>query len=200
MAGEAERIRDLYERHARAWDKDRSRSLFEKAWLDKFLSLMPPDPRVLDIGCGSGEPIGQYLIQQGCKITGVDSAPSLIDLCRQRFPGQNWMVGDMRELLLDDHFDGILAWDSFFHLTPEDQQNMFSVFSRHAGPSTVLMFTSGPTRGQVIGDYRGEPLYHASLNESEFRSLLNDINFDVVEHVVEDPDCTNHTIWLAQQR
>ena len=74
MAGEAERIHDLYERHARAWDKDRSRSLFEKAWLDKFLSLIAPDPRVLDIGCGSGEPIGEYLIQQGCKITGVDSA------------------------------------------------------------------------------------------------------------------------------
>jgi len=200
MAGEAERIRDLYERHARAWDKDRSRSLFEKAWLDKFLSLMPPDPRVLDIGCGSGEPIGQYLIQQGCKITGVDSAPSLIDLCRQRFPRQSWMVGDMRELSLGDHFDGILAWDSFFHLIPEDQQNMFSVFSRHARPSTALMFTSGSTHGEVIGDYRGEPLYHASMDESEFRSLLNDINFDVVEHVVEDPNCTNHTIWLAQRR
>jgi hypothetical protein len=32
----SEAIVDLYERHANAFDKDRGRSLQEKAWLDKF--------------------------------------------------------------------------------------------------------------------------------------------------------------------
>jgi hypothetical protein len=62
------------------------------------------------------------------------------------------------------------------------------------------MFTSGPSHGEAIGTYRGEPLYHGSLDASEYRSLLDDNGFAVVAHVVEDPTCGGHTIWLAQRR
>ena len=62
------------------------------------------------------------------------------------------------------------------------------------------MFTSGPAHGEAIGVYLGEPLYHASLDSSEYRLLLDDEGFDVVSHVVEDPSCGRHTIWLAQLR
>lgn len=35
---------DLYERRARAYDRDRSRSLQERAWLDRFLGYVPVSP------------------------------------------------------------------------------------------------------------------------------------------------------------
>lgn len=60
------------------------------------------------------------------------------------------------------------------------------------------MFTSGPAHGEAIGSYQGEPLYHASLDAAEYHSLLRANGFAVVAHVVEDPDCDKHTIWLAQ--
>ena len=133
MASEAERIIGLYERHAEEWDKDRGRSLFEKAWLDRFLALLPQKASILDIGCGSAEPIARYLIEKGCEVTGIDSSPALIGMCKDRFPDQDWIVADMRTLSLDRRFDGILAWNSFFHLCPEDQRGMFPIFRRHAG-------------------------------------------------------------------
>lgn len=193
-------ITDLYQRHAREWDSDRGRSLFEKDWLDRFLSGLPPGGSILDLGCGSAEPMARYIIGQGFRVTGVDAAPSLIDLCTSRFSDQEWIVGDMRSLSLGRGFDGILAWDSFFHLRHEDQRRMFDIFRRHAQPSTVLMFTSGPFHGEAIGTYRGEPLYHASLDPEEYRRLLAEHGFGVAEHVVEDPDCGGHTIWLARSR
>ena len=52
--------------------------------------------------------------------------------------------------------------------------------------------------GRRSGVSRGEPLYHASLDPAEYRSLLDRNGFRVVSHVVEDPDCGGHTIWLAQ--
>jgi hypothetical protein len=61
------------------------------------------------------------------------------------------------------------------------------------------MFTSGPRHGSVLGEFEGEPLYHGSLDEDEYRSLLRQNGFEVVEHVVEDPACGEHTVWLAQQ-
>jgi SAM-dependent methyltransferase len=198
MASEAEQIIGLYQRQAFDWDRDRGRSLFEKPWLDRFLTLLPPKASILDLGCGSAEPIARYFIEQGHAVTGVDSSPALIGLCKDRFPGQKWIVRDMRGLSLDRRFDGILAWDSFFHLSPDDQCGMFPVFKRHAGPKAALMFTSGPSRGEVIGAYRGEPLYHASLDGAEYRSLLNQNGFEVVSQVNEDPSCGRSTVWLAQ--
>ena len=62
------------------------------------------------------------------------------------------------------------------------------------------MFTSGPSEGEAIGALEGEPLYHASLDADEYRRLLEVQGFETVAHVVEDPTCGGHTVWLAQLR
>lgn len=198
MNPHAERIADLYERHAHQYDADRSRDLaVERVWLDRFVALLPPAARVLDIGCGHGEPISQHLIAHGFSVWGVDTSPTLIALCRERFPDNAWHVADMRTLALGETFDGILAWDSFFHLTHADQRRMFAVFRKHAALGAALLFTSGPSHGERIGEYCGEALYHASLSASEYSHLLDANGFSVRAHVAEDPDCGLHTVWLA---
>jgi SAM-dependent methyltransferase len=198
MSSSSERIVSLYQRYAIDWDRERGRCLVEKTWLDRLLALLPPQASILDMGCGAGEPITRYFVEKGYDLTGIDSSPSLIGMCKDRFPDQDWIVADMRMLSLDRRFDGILAWNSFFHLCPEDQRRMFPIFSRHAKPRAALMFTSGPSHGEAIGIYKGEPLYHGSLDEAEYRLLLNQNGFDVVSHVVEDPNCGHHTFWLAR--
>jgi SAM-dependent methyltransferase len=198
MNPDADRIIGLYQRHAGAWARDRGKGLIERAWLDRFCALLPASASVLDIGCGSGNPIARYLIGQGCNVTGVDSSPELIALCTTAFPDHAWHVADMRTLSFARRFDGMLAWDSFFHLSPDDQRRMFPIFRQHAAPRAALMFTSGQAHGEAIGSYQGEPLYHASLDTAEYRALLNANGFEVVAHVIEDLNCGNHTVWLAQ--
>jgi SAM-dependent methyltransferase len=199
MKAAADDIVALYERHARHFDEDRSKELAcERAWLEQFVALLPVGAPTLDIGCGSGEPIARYLVGQGLAVTGVDSSPTLISLCRQRFPGSTWVVADMRTLRLGERFGGILAWNSLFHLDYRHQRRMFGVFKRHAAPGAALLVTSGPQRGERIGSYRGEPLYHSSLSKREYRSLLHSHGFRVSEHVTDDPDCPGYTIWLAR--
>lgn len=198
MACQAERIIGLYRRHARAWAEDRGTTLLERAWLDRFLALLPAGAAVLDVGCGSAEPIGRCLVENGYAVTGIDSSPEMIGLCRERFPRGDWRVADMRALSLGRAFGGLLAWDSFFHLRPEDQRRMFPVFRAHAAPGAALMFTSGPAHGVAMGQFRGEPLYHASLDPAEYRALLAANGFQVAAHAVEDPACGGHTVWLAR--
>ncbi len=139
MTADSERIIGLYERHAHDFNRERQRSLFEKPWLDRFLNLLSPGGSILDLGCGSAEPIARYFIEKGYDVTGVDSSATLIAICKDRFADLNWLVADMRELNIPQHFDGILAWDSFFHLCPEDQRKMFPIFRRHAANGAALM-------------------------------------------------------------
>ena len=196
----SKQISALYERHANAFDRDRGKRLVERAWFDRFRRVMPGGADVLDLGCGSGEPVARYLIEAGHRVTGVDSSPTLIGLCRSRFPGETWIADDMRNVSLARRFGGVVAWNSFFHLTPDDQRAMFAVFRNHAESGAALMFTSGPRAGEAIGAYQGEPLYHASLDTAEYEALLAAHGFSVVQHVIEDQDCGGLTIWLAQMQ
>lgn len=169
----ADRIVSHYQRHAADWDADRRGGGWnDRTWHERFVSLLREGADVLDLGCGGGTPVASHLAAHGMHVTGVDSSPQLIALCRERLPAQDWIVGDMRDLKLGKTFDGILAWDSFFHLGPEAQRAMFAVFASHARPGAMLMFNSGPVFGEAIGSYRGDPLYHASLDADEYRQLL----------------------------
>lgn len=195
--GHAERTIGIYRRHAAAFDERRSRGLSERGWLDRFLALMPPGASVLDLGCGMGEPIAAYLIDAGCRLTGVDTSPAMLTLCRNRFPSHRWIEADIRALALAERFDGILAWDSFFFLEPAEQRAMFPIFVEHARSGAALLFTSGPAAGEVFGGFEGEVLYHASLDPADYQSLLIENGFRVVRQLAEDPSCDYHTVWLA---
>lgn len=202
MTSDAENIVDLYERHADAWVSARLREgrFYERDWIDRFCALVPTKGSVLDLGCGAGAPIATTLSSRGFAVTGVDSSPAMVAKFRTSLPGQTALVGDMRTLSFGRVFDGILAWDSFFHLTQDDQRRMFPAFRTLAAPRAALMFTSGPSQGEAIGRLEGEPLYHASLGGAEYRRLLEGEGFEVVATVAEDATCGGRTVWLAQSR
>jgi SAM-dependent methyltransferase len=170
MQEPADRITDHYERHANAWDNDRRRAGWnDKPWHHRFLAVLASTASVLDLGCGSGAPVAQHLAERGLNVTGVDASPTLISLCRQRLPGHNWLVGDMRTVQLSRRFDGILARDSFFHLRPDDQRRMFNIFARHAAPSAVLMFNTGPAHhafGSALSLRLGSAIHPSSASTS----------------------------------
>lgn len=200
MTDSADRIVDLYRRHARTWVGARGTRLTERIWIDRFASMLRPGADVLDIGCGSGEPIARALADRGYAVTGVDSSPEMIALFEENLPDQTAAVADMRSLKLDRRFGGVIAWDSFFHLTPQHQRQMFPIFRDHAEPEAPLLLTSGPAAGEAMGTLEGEPLYHASLEPDEYRLLFQSNGFDVAAFVAEDPDCGGHTVWLARRR
>lgn len=143
-------------------------------------------------------PVAHYMAATGFHVTGVDSSPMLISFCRTRMPDQEWIVADMRSLALGRRFDGTLAWDSFFHLKHDDQRRMFRIFAVHSAPDGILMFNAGFSQGEALGSYRGEPLYHASLNPSEYEALLAGAGFELIEHKINDPAEGGRIFWLAR--
>ena len=195
------RIIAHYERHATSWDADRQNAAWnDKVWHELFVANLVKGGTVLDLGCGSGRPVAQYIAQLGFQVAGIDSSPTMISLCRSRLPDQKWVVADMRELSLGERFNGVLAWDSFFHLNHDDQRRMFAVFAAHAAPSAMLMFNAGPMHGEGVGSYRGDPLYHASLAPEEYVSLTNRFGFEVIKTRANDVRAEGRTAWLCRRR
>ena len=170
----------------------------ERKWLDRFTEMLPRRGTILDVGCGTGDPIARHLLARHFDVSGIDSSPSLIEIARTRFPGAAWHVGDMRDLALGRSFDGLMAWHSIFHLPPDDQRGLFHRLACHAQSGTMLMFTSGWQLDESVGDFEGDPLYHASLEPHEYRHLLAESDFEVVAYQEQDPEAGEATVWLAR--
>lgn len=193
-------ITQIYTDIATWFDETRGRSLMEKPYLDRALHLAGSAmPAVLDLGCGTAEPIAAYLISHGARVTGVDGAAPMIDLCRQRFADHTWIVGDMRTLDLGQTFDIVIAWHSFFHLTADDQRAMFATFVRHLRTGGILMFTSGSQEGTAWGEMQGHQIHHASLSAQQYRDLAQTHGLRVVDHSADDADCGGATVWTLQK-
>jgi cyclopropane fatty-acyl-phospholipid synthase-like methyltransferase len=199
----SESVIDLYRRRALQWDvARRSRGWNDRIWIEAFAKRLARGSRVLDLGCAGGEPVARFLVEQGTQVTGVGSSPEMIALARDRMPEQDWIVADMRCLALGRSFDGILAWDSFFHLKHEAQRAMFPVFDAHAAEAAVLMFNTGPDHGEGTSTFtfKDEPLYHASLAPDEYQVLLDDSGFEVVCHAANDARSDGRTAWLCRRK
>jgi SAM-dependent methyltransferase len=182
------------------FDATRGKGLMEREYLDAVLERLPAGGSLLDLGCGSGEPLAGFFIRKGFKLTGVDGAPGMIAMCRERFPDMEWLVGDMRGLALGRRFDAVMVWDSFFHLSKEDQRAMFPVFAAHLHKGGLLLFTSGSAEGETSGEMEGREFSYSSLSSQEYERLLAANGLKVLLHKVEDPDCGKHTVWLAERK
>jgi SAM-dependent methyltransferase len=98
--------------------------------IQDFLSLLPTEPRILDLGCGPGYE-SMRLNRQGAEVVGVDFSPENIRIARDRCPNCRFEEADFRRL--DGRwgtFDGVFATASLIHISPEE---MPDVFARIAG-------------------------------------------------------------------
>ena len=196
----AAQILHVYTQHAHAFDQQRDKTLFERTWLNRILHLLPSSPDILDLGCGSGEPIAHHLIQRGANITGIDISVPMLDMCRQRFPQHTWRHMDMREVSFARDFDAIIAWGSFFHLTKEEQRATLPKLAQHLRPTGILLLTVGHEEGEEYGHVNQEQVYHASLSFEEYKLLLHQNNMSIRAFVAQDPTCNHHTILVAVKR
>jgi len=191
-------ILPTYEREAARWAQERNRSLWERPMLEALVAERAPGLRVLDLGCGAGQPIAEWFTARGDHVTGVDGAAAMVAAFRAALPGVEVIEADMRGLDLGRRFDAILAFNSFFHLSPVDQRAMFPVFARHAAPGARLLLTTGPDAGEAIGRVGSSPVYHASLAPAAYRTLFDKHGFRVCWFRPEAPEFQGHSVWLAQ--
>ena len=62
-------------------------------WLRKLLNLLEPCSRVLDIGCGSGDP-ADVEISKNHNVTGIDISKAQLSMARKNVPEGCFIYGD----------------------------------------------------------------------------------------------------------
>lgn len=172
-----------YNAIARDWDSVRS-GLFphEPAFLDRLLLDLQPPARILDLGCGTGRPIGEFLLKRGFAVTGVDQAEGLLALARLRLPEGRWLHAPMESFEPDEPYDGAVIWDALFHVPREQFEPILRRVVRSLRPGARVMLTVGGSDHPPFSDTMfGHKFFYDSLPPERTVDLLVSLGL-VIEH------------------
>ena len=171
--------RDSYNAIAPDWDA--ARHAFygpEQRWLDLFLDGLAVPSHILDLGCGTGRPIAEYVLARGHRLTGVDQAEKLLDLARARLPHGRWIAAPIENFEPDEPCDGVLCWDALFHLGRARHAPLLARISRALPPGGRLMLTLGGSAHPAFTDTMfGRPFFYDSLTPEQTLSTLRELGF-----------------------
>jgi adenine/guanine phosphoribosyltransferase-like PRPP-binding protein/ubiquinone/menaquinone biosynthesis C-methylase UbiE len=173
-----------YQKIAAQWAAHRRQT---EVWrpVKQFCKLLPSNALVLDLGCGSGLPNAKFMLEQGFQVIGIDAVEDLIKIARQEVPGAQFQVGEIETYVTDTLFDGILAWDSLFHLSPSAQEAVLPRLYALLKPGGYLLYTAGKVEGEITGEMFGESFYYGSIGMERLKGLLEGIGFKPI-HLEED--------------
>ena len=134
--------------------------------------MLPTGASVLDLGCGTGVPISQVLIERGFKLYGVDASPTIVAAFRARFPGTPVECAAVEQSdFFARSFDGVVAWGLIFLLDPEVQRTLIKKIGRLLQHGGRLLFTAPYETGSFPPDIMtGRPQF--SLGYEEYRKAL----------------------------
>jgi predicted TPR repeat methyltransferase len=172
--------RDSYNKIAAQWAEGRDNS-FLSMLVTEFASYIKRGGKVLDIGCGTGYPIASYLSEQGFNVTGIDVSEKLLNKAiERRLSNTTFYLCDFFEFIPKDKYDGIIAFDSFFHFPKEKQNLIYEKVSGWMNKDAYLLFTHGNEDGEVEGEMYNEKFYYSSLDKDEVQHLLSAAGLEVV--------------------
>ncbi len=73
----------VYDRIAHWFANVRSTDLcMEQHHLQSFTGHLKAGASILDLGCGNGKPIAEFLLKQGYKVTAVDASVEMLEKAR----------------------------------------------------------------------------------------------------------------------
>jgi SAM-dependent methyltransferase len=168
----------------RAWDevsetyaRNRDPGGSDAALLEDFVAALPPDPTVLDAGCGDG---ARTLANLPSGSIGLDFSRRGLALAAETVPGSPLLQGDMTSIpIRDGAVDGITAYYAVFHVARERHPEVYREFARILEPGGRLLMTLPGGRFETVrrGWMGGSMLFSAPGREATM-DQLRDAGFE----------------------
>ena len=175
----AQRTLAYYQRQAVAfWEGTRHHDVEQN--IDALLRHIQARPPfvLLDFGCGPGRDLRTFA-QRGHHPVGLEGAAALAEMARANSGCEVWQQDFLQLDLPDEHFDGMFANASLFHVPRQELPRILRQLHAALKPGGVL-FSSNP-RGDNSESISGER-YGAYYDLDAWRAYLAVAGFTELEH------------------
>ena len=163
----------------------RQRSRIGQATIRTWARGLPAGASILDLGCGSGVPVSEALIENGLAVTGVDASPTLVAAFRERFPQAAAVCEPVeRSAFFGRTFDGIVAIGLLFLLPADTQRDLIRKLGAVLRPGGQLLFTSPAQRCTWTDLMTGR--MSVSLGAEKYAALLTEAGLRLTGTCVDE--------------
>jgi cyclopropane fatty-acyl-phospholipid synthase-like methyltransferase len=160
---------------------------------------------VLDLGCGSGEPVLRTLVARGHSAIGVDVSSEQLRRAAANVPAAALVRVNVLELKLPaGSVDAVVSLYLADHLPRERLPELFAAVRRWLRPGGWLLATFETVDDPgTVGTWLGEPMFFSSYEPETTKRLVTDAGFELVETALErqrEGSREVEYLWLLARR
>jgi len=181
-------VRQAWEDVADAYARNRDPDGEDAALVRELLEQLPPEPTVLDVGCGDGRRTLTRL--EGTDAVGLDFSRRGLELARGNVPGAGLVQGDMLDIPLSEGtVDGITAYHAVFHVGRDRHADVYREFARVLRPGGRALMTVGTgAYEQVRSGWMGGRMFFSTPGRERTLAQLREAGFELAwDRHVDDP-------------
>jgi len=145
---------DFFDKQAPGWDEAAIRSdIIINTILDN--AGVTAGKNVLDVACGTGILIPDYLNRNVGHVTAIDISPKMIEIAKEKFGGEpkvDLVCGDVEEDF-SGVFDCIMVYNAFPHFPDPDR--LIACLAGHLAPGGSLCVSHGMSREAIDSHHEG---------------------------------------------
>lgn len=144
----------FFDARAGAWDSEMIRS-DEKIRIILDNAHVRKGSRVLDVACGTGVLLPDYLAREVESVTAIDISSEMIRIAREKFPQENvtFICGDVETEDVGRDFDAIVVYNAFPHFP--DGERLIRRLAGLLAPGGILTVAHGMSREAIDGHHQG---------------------------------------------
>ena len=171
-------IQSYEERAESFWEGTRDHDVSQN--VDALLGALNGDGphRILDFGCGPGRDLADFK-RRGHIPTGVEGSPTFCRMARAFSGADVWHQNFLALDLPDEHFDGVFANATLFHVPRAELDRVLSELHGALKPGGVL-FSSNP-RGDNEEGWNGDR-YSAYHDLDAWTRFMTSAGFVFLDH------------------
>lgn len=179
-------LQNIYDRFADTYENNRGLFDMSEVIADFFERLPGPAGRLLDLGCGAGEPFPACFIARGWQVTGVDFSSRMLEMAHRFQPDMKTVFADIREVEFpDEQFDAVTMIYCLFHIEYEKHDAIFRKIHDWLKPGGKSLFTYATkeyTGAGIFNGYKefmGEQLFYSHTMPDNLYADLKSIGFAI---------------------
>ena len=145
---ERDELREAWDDVSEAYANSRDPTGSDADLIQDLLGSLPPEPEVLDVGCGDGARTLKNLTEGS---VGLDISRSGLELATEVVGPGKLVQGDMASLpFAADSFDAVTAYHSVFHVPRDEHPEVYEEFRRVLRPGGRLLMTLPGGRYETV--------------------------------------------------
>jgi len=135
-------LQEIYDGFAKTYEENRGLFDMTEVFNSFYECLDVEKGRLLDLGCGAGDPWARWFIDRGWTIIGVDFSKEMLELASKSVPKMKTIHADMCQVDFEpNNFEAITAIYSLFHVPNNEQMALLDKFYRWLCPDGHALFT-----------------------------------------------------------